>query len=210
MTVINVENTALQTAYVNTDVLRVRAEPSTSSNIVARVYQDEQIIILQKDYLNDGTYIWYKVQTLSGDIGYLASNYLTFITKVKSDEASLTITTTPDVISSNIALELGYTNYEVKDSAGNIIANNALVGTGYTFINKDTKKEYVIIKKGDVNGDGVINAADYIRLKNYILGTRTLDSSQSSAADANNDAQLNAADYIRIKNYILGTKSITI
>jgi len=211
VTVTNVENTTLQSAYVNTDVLRVRAEPNTTSNTIARVYQDEQIIILQKDYLNDGTYIWYKIQTINGDVGYLASNYLTFITKVKADETNLSITTTPDVISSNIALELGYTNYEVLDSSGNKIANNSLVGTGYKFKNKDTGKEYIVIKKADINGDSIINSGDLLKIVKHLKGTSTLTSNEFiTSADITNDTIINSGDLQKIVKYLKGTTSITL
>lgn len=211
VTVTNVENTNLQSAYVNTEVLRVRKEPYTTSTIISYVYQDEQVIILQKDYLNDGTYNWYKVQTTNGYVGFLASNYLTFITKVKLDENTSTITTTPDVIASNIAIELNYTNYEIKDASNNIISNNSLVGTGYKLINKDNGKEYIIVKKADINGDSKINSADLLKMVKHLKGTSTLSTNELiSAADITKDNLINSADLLKIVKYLKGTTSITL
>ena len=62
--------------------------------------------------------------------------------------------------------------------------------------------------RGDANGDGKVTIADAVRIKNYLLGTRTLDGDEMLAADANSDGQVSIADAVRIKNYLLGTKTI--
>lgn len=62
--------------------------------------------------------------------------------------------------------------------------------------------------RGDANGDGKISIADAVRIKNYLLGTRSLEGDELAAADANDDGQVTIADAVRIKNYLLGTKTI--
>lgn len=63
---------------------------------------------------------------------------------------------------------------------------------------------YIAIVLGDVNGDGKISALDYVKVKNHIMSTNYLSSSQANiAADANDDGKISALDYVRIKNYIM-------
>ena len=59
---------------------------------------------------------------------------------------------------------------------------------------------------GDINGDGSVSAADYVAIKNYIMGTKTLSSSAKERADVNGDGKVSAADYVAVKNHIMGTK----
>ncbi len=60
-------------------------------------------------------------------------------------------------------------------------------------------------KKGDANGDGKISPADYLIVKNYILGKYNFtDSAKKAAADATGDGKVSPADYLKIKNTILG------
>lgn len=61
---------------------------------------------------------------------------------------------------------------------------------------------------GDVNGDGRINAADYLLLKRYVLGTYGFTEKQKAVADVKRDGQINAVDYLLLKRYVLGTYKI--
>jgi len=61
-------------------------------------------------------------------------------------------------------------NITVRNSAGNEISGNELLGTGMTVtINGEV---FTIIVYGDMNGDGKIDTTDLLRLKNHILGSR--------------------------------------
>ena len=71
------------------------------------------------------------------------------------------------------------------------------------------EKEYTVIMIGDINGDGEIKATDYMKLKNYIIGTATLTTKEKLAADANQDGAIKASDYMKIKNHIIGTQMIS-
>ena len=58
---------------------------------------------------------------------------------------------------------------------------------------------------GDANGDGKITTADYVIVKNHILGKKTItDPDLYDLADANQDGKITTADYVKIKNIILG------
>lgn len=57
--------------------------------------------------------------------------------------------------------------------------------------------------RGDVNGDGELNAKDYMILKRMVLGTYTGTDEQKSAGDVNDDGEVNAKDYMILKRSIL-------
>lgn len=64
------------------------------------------------------------------------------------------------------------------------------------------------VNLGDVNGDGTINAQDYVLLANHILGRKALTGDFATAADVNKDGVVNAQDYVLVANHILGRKKI--
>ena len=70
------------------------------------------------------------------------------------------------------------------------------------------EKEYTIIIYGDVNSDGKITSADYIKVKNHIMDVNKLNSNELLFGDANKDGKVNSADYVTIKNHIMEVKSI--
>lgn len=58
---------------------------------------------------------------------------------------------------------------------------------------------------GDLNGDGSLEAVDYILTKKIVLGSASATLSQMYAADANSDRTVDAVDYLLIKKCVLGT-----
>lgn len=63
------------------------------------------------------------------------------------------------------------------------------------------------IKIGDVDGNGRINASDYILIRKHILKLITLNKNQLSGADVNSDGKINSLDYILIRKIILGASN---
>lgn len=76
-------------------------------------------------------------------------------------------------------------------------------GTGYKIIIED--KEYIIVKRGDANGDGYVKANDYLIIKDYIIGNKgvKLEKEYLQAADVTNDKAVKANDYLKIKDHIM-------
>ena len=64
------------------------------------------------------------------------------------------------------------------------------------------------VPKGDVNGDGNVNATDYLMLKRAVLGTFALSDQKKAAADINGDGNVNATDYLMLKRVVLGTYNL--
>ena len=78
---------------------------------------------------------------------------------------------------------------------------------GNWWVNSE-EKEYIVIIYGDVNGDGKISSADYIKIKNHIMETNKLTNLEKEYADANKDGKVSSADYIAIKNHIMEVSKI--
>lgn len=62
-----------------------------------------------------------------------------------------------------------------------------------------------LYKTGDINGDGKINATDYVLLKRHCLKTFRLTEEQCLRGDINGDGKVNAVDYVLLKRVCLGT-----
>ena len=57
-------------------------------------------------------------------------------------------------------------------------------------------------KKGDVNGDGIINIKDWNKLYSYINKTVTLSSDELQRSDVNEDGIVNIKDLNRLYQHI--------
>lgn len=77
------------------------------------------------------------------------------------------------------------------------------VGTGY--ILEIEGEIFIVIKKGDVNGDGYVKANDYLIIKDYIMEQNgiNLDNEYLEAADVTGDKRVKANDYLKIKDHIM-------
>ena len=64
--------------------------------------------------------------------------------------------------------------------------------------------EYYLSIIGDVNSDGKISSADYVKIKKHIMETEIIkDKVYIYYADINNDNKISSADYIKVKKYIM-------
>ena len=102
---------------------------------------------------------------------------------------------------------------KLLDSKGNDVPETSLIGTGMTIAIYDDTNTLIgtvpIVIKGDANGDGIIKATDYMKIKNHIMGTGDkLTGVYNKAADVNGDSVVKATDYMKIKNHIMGVSKI--
>jgi GH25 family lysozyme M1 (1,4-beta-N-acetylmuramidase) len=91
------------------------------------------------------------------------------------------------------------------DGMGNTLTADDTVCTGYTVICGD--KTYTVSVKGDLDGDGKVNALDYAMVKRYVLGTYRLTREAYYAALITGDT-VTALDYARIKRHVLNLQSL--
>lgn len=61
---------------------------------------------------------------------------------------------------------------------------------------------------GDVNGDGKVDAIDYMQIKRHVLGTYAI-TARSEYADVNRSGRIDTTDYIIVKRHVLGTYVIS-
>lgn len=64
-----------------------------------------------------------------------------------------------------------------------------------------TNNDYIL---GDVSGNGKIDAADYLMIKDSIMKIITLTDEQRQRADVSGNGKVDAADYLMIKDHIMG------
>lgn len=85
-----------------------------------------------------------------------------------------------------------------------------IVGTGFnatrTEDGKTTKYKFVVL--GDPTGDGIINSADLLKIRQHLLGVVTLKDELFYSADLIKDEVLNSADLLRERQHLLGINVI--
>ncbi|MBR2744064.1 MAG: SH3 domain-containing protein [Clostridia bacterium] len=216
----------------NTSV-NLRNGPGTSgTTVVTTLISGQAVNIIEKDAYNglDG-YNWVRVKLSNGTQGYIAAQYITemgenqtannsnySIATIKCDDgssvrirssattgASVVTTlkkgTTVTVMQENVATANGYTWDKIVTSEGleGYVANQ--------FLDKGNASSQPATNNtegnGDVNGNGQLDASDYVLVKNHIMGKTTLSESQTKVGDVNGNGQLDASDYVLIKKKIM-------
>lgn len=177
------------------------------------------------------TTLTFKLENKLNQVGIYSENkeVLTSVkVKVKKVVKNYEIDTSKLIIDQNKIIKLGletklssvksliklYNNCSIiaKDINSNQLKDESYLGTGTTISIVDSNSKvlvtYKVIIKGDVNGDAKATAADYVLIKNNIMGSIKLNDVQILGADANGDNKVSAADYVLIKNHIMGVASI--
>ena len=206
---------------VCSDGINIRRKPTTNSDVLKAVAKGTILTRTEKNVKSSDTkYIWDKVTTSSGVVGYVVredpDTKKAWIEPLNDDSETETVTNgfridgtsiicEPNIKVSDIKKE--YENAVIKNGK-NTVANNNNVGTGYTATIDN--KNYTVIVLGDANGDGKIDSSDYVRVKNGIRGKETLTSIQKKGADANSDGKVDSSDYVKIKNFIRKKEIITV
>ena len=101
------------------------------------------------------------------------------------------------------------TELEFKNSQGKMLGDSEVVTTG-TRISFKIGETCTIVIYGDLTGDGKINSADLLRMRQYLLGQYQLkDAYFESAKLQNTDGKVNSADLLRLRQFLLGQKGIS-
>ena len=73
---------------------------------------------------------------------------------------------------------------------------------------KSTQKTDQSVHKGDLSGDGKINALDIIFIQRLIVGLDKVTDTKKALADINGDGKINALDIIFVQRHIVGLQKI--
>lgn len=88
---------------------------------------------------------------------------------------------------------------------GEPMTADMVVATGCTVICGN--KHYTVALRGDVNGDGEVDAKDYMILKRYVLGKYSLERAAFQAGCLLGE-EITARDYMILKRHVLGTYNL--
>lgn len=91
-------------------------------------------------------------------------------------------------------------NIVITDSTGKEISEE-FIGTDTKIVvsNDSESKEFVVVIRGDVTGDGKVNSADLLRIVKYLKEEATIN---ITAGDVTEDGTVNSADLLRIVKYL--------
>lgn len=119
----------------------------------------------------------------------------------------------PNTSVSTFLKKLSVADGTIKVLKSNGKENTGKVGTGNRVVVLDAdgmeRLSYDIVIYGDMNGDGMINALDMIKLNRHILGISKLKGAALKAADVNRKSDgVNALDMIALNRHTIGLSSI--
>lgn len=229
--------TSTDIVKVNVDSsLRLRDLPNGSKTL-GWLWKNEYVTRLEKATSKiAGTY-WDKVMKSDGTTGFVARetyesepNYKLYLvpvgendkpndnsgndnddsnnkphntSKVQIDNNQNVITVVPEVVAQDILDAFGGSVKIVKADNSYLESHQSVIGTGYKVQDK-----YIVVKRGDCNGDGKIDSADLLSTQKHLLGVTVLTDAKASAADANKDSKIDSADLLKIQKYLLGVSNI--
>jgi hypothetical protein len=98
------------------------------------------------------------------------------------------------------------TNIKDKVKLDYTTNGNSIIATGVEF--KYNSELLTAVVYGDLNGDGKINSADLLKMRQHLLGTSTLKDAYKEAAMITNSTSINSANLLRLRQHLLGQKLI--
>ncbi len=220
-------------AVANVNV-NVRNGPGTNGTSVIRTLTSGQsVTIIETGKYNglDG-YNWSRVKLSNGAQGYMVSEYLTEVNKTNYQMAYVECNSDGKVyVRSGIGTGYSIVTALGKDTKVTVLQKNAGQANGFnwdkivtleglegymanTYLryednNNGDNNNTSDVKKGDANGDGVINSGDLLAIQKHLLGVKIItDPARINAADANGDGVINSGDLLKIQKYLLGVSSL--
>lgn len=91
---------------------------------------------------------------------------------------------------------------EVVDRNGTVLTADAFVGTGSQINLYDNGRlidSVTVVVMGDVDGTGIMDTTDYLRIRSVFLGTYSLTDVENLAADMDANGIIDSTDYLKIK-----------
>lgn len=166
--------------FKDAGAVNVRKEPSTSSTVLYTTPENANMSFVLLDEVKgstvSGSDVWYKIQL---DVPLNSNRTAIDYSGDKYD----------------FAKSYGYIHSSLLSK--DVLDNDGGGGSG------DGGSDSGAYKKGDVNNDGKLTPADYVKVKNHIMGNSKLSGKALTAADMNKDGKVTPADYVKIKNEIM-------
>ena len=115
--------------------------------------------------------------------------------------------TTVDVFLVNIEVPENASK-RIVDQKGATVLDDKKIGTEMKLIVEkgELKIEYIVIVKGDTDGDGDATFLDMVDINNHRLGTKLLDDIKQEAGDVNKDGKIDFFDIVDINKFRLKIK----
>ena len=96
----------------------------------------------------------------------------------------------------------------MKEKNGVLIVIFLLIISVAIILNKKNNSEELFLgdtSVGDVNGDGKVNAQDYVLVRKYIMKASSLSAAQQKKADIDGSGKVSTQDYVLLRKMIMGT-----
>lgn len=199
--------------------LSVREHPGTNQKILTYALKGDLLTRIEKEVSNNDGYVWDKVITEDGIEGYVARGDSdgAYFEVVKNGQTYTEIKGSGFKTSgTNVVCEPSITVQNIKKVVSDAVIKNldgkevtsGNIGTGFTI--KANGMTYTVVKKGDANGDGVVNSVDALLVLKQSAGLIKQDGAYSLAMDSNKDGVVNSADALLILKYSADLLKITI
>lgn len=194
-------------------------EPSTASNKTLKMTSSDTSIFTVTDgkihgvkageanliiEATDGSGVKKQIKVTVIDLLKSTSTYKleeNYIENVPSETTYSEFITNINITASDTIKILGIDGEEV--TKGNI-------GTGFK-LRKTTSgqtSEFIIVIAGDSTGDGIINSADLLKIRQHLLEFITLKDEYFKASDITKDNIINSADLLKVRQHLLGMLEI--
>lgn len=155
----------------------------------------------------------YKLTIEKSSTGDISVGEVLITAGVKHDEEYLfgfELNTEVGTLKSKLLKANDKAEIQIKNSKGED-KNSGILSTGDTVTitsNKETKT-YTVIIYGDLTGDGVINSADLLRMRQHLIGTKPLQGVYLKAGNViKTDDIINASDLLRMRLHLLDKNKI--
>lgn len=100
------------------------------------------------------------------------------------------------------------TELTTKKANGSALGDSEKITTGAK-IKFKTGEEYTIVLYGDLTGDGEINSADLLRMRQHLVGKSSLTGEYLEAAHVyTTSGNINSADLLRLRQHLIGKNKI--
>lgn len=96
-------------------------------------------------------------------------------------------------------------------NSGGSNKSSGIVSTGdkITITSGSETKTFTVVIYGDLTGDGNINSADLLKMRQHLIGTSKLSGAKLVAANVEqNNSSINSADLLRLRQHLIGSKKI--